>query len=346
LRTNATALASGPAATGTAARCKISPGARCPTTSKEQVFMAMCLDRFRKVGQFNRVEIELLKAPAYNDEVKAQMERYQHFVEKQQEGVLAEYVLVRKSIIDILEKYMGFREGKDSNYLEEAIHKLIVPMRTDSARLAITDHQLWLLDDRLAFFAYFASDKKLRTYTSNPSEDRPDIAFFYDNCFAWKEADAGNTVVLVEFKRPGRDNYDGEENPVRQLINYIKQIQTSTSLTDSKGKTFSPALKSAAFHCYVVADITDSLRDALGGYAFHDTPDKLGMVGYLRQPEAFVEVISYEKLLADAKRRNAIFFDKIGITSVDPAEFTAVEDQDLEAPEEDVPEQDAALVAP
>lgn len=93
---------------------------------------------------------------------------------------------------------------------------------------------------------------------------------------------------------------------------------------------FSPALGSANFHCYVVADITDSLRDALGGYSFHDTPDRLGMVGYLRQPEAFVEVISYEKLLTDAKRRNAIFFDKIGITSVDPVEIAATEDADSE----------------
>ena len=305
---------------------KLPPGA----TSREAVFSAMCLDRYRKVAQFSRLETELLKAPAYSVEVAEQMARYQGFVEKQQEGVLAEYVLVRKSIIDILEKYMGFREEKDSNYLEDAIHKLIVPMRTDSARLAITDHQLWLLDDRLAFFAYFASDKQLRTYTNNPSADRPDIAFFYDNCFAWKETDAGNTVVLVEFKRPGRDDYDGEENPVRQLISYIRQIQGSTSLRDSKGRTFSPGLKSAAFHCYVVADITDSLRDATGGYSFHDTPDKLGLVGYLRQPEAFVEILSYEKLLMDAKRRNAIFFDKVGITSVDPADFAATQTLDAE----------------
>lgn len=147
-------------------------------TTKEQVFMAMCIDRYRKVAQFNRVENDFLKAPIYNDDVKTQMERYQKFVEKRQEGVLAEYVLVRKSIIDILEKYMGFRDEKDSNYLEEAIHKLIIPMRTDSARMTITDHQLWLLDDRLAFFAYFASDKQLRTYTDNSSADRPDIAFF------------------------------------------------------------------------------------------------------------------------------------------------------------------------
>jgi hypothetical protein len=127
--------------------------------------------------------------------------------------------------------------------------------------------------------------------------------------------------VLVEFKRPNRDDYDGEENPLRQLIGYIRKFQSSSSLTDSKGRTFSPKLKNAAFHCYIVADITDSLRAAFEGYAFHDTPDGDGLIGYTRSPDAFVEVISYAKLLGDAKMRNAIFFEKLGLTNIDPAEI-------------------------
>lgn len=113
-------------------------------------------------------------------------------------------------------------------------------MRTDSSRLEITDHQLWLLDDRLAFFAYFASDRALKTYTDDSSLDRPDIAFFYDTCFAWQEQEAGSTVVLVEFKWPGRDDYNGAENPIRQLIGYITKIHGSSSLRDSQGHVFSP----------------------------------------------------------------------------------------------------------
>lgn len=293
---------------------KMAPG----SSSKEQVFVEMCRDRFRKTNAALKIETTLRNAQTYNDEVKGQMEQYQKFVEKQQKGVLAEYVLLRKSIIDILDKYMGFREGRDSNYLEEAIHKLIIPMRTDSAHLNIKDHQLWLLDDRLAFFAYFASDKALKSYTDDTSLDRPDIAFFYDTCFAWQEQEMGNTVVLVEFKRPGRDDYDGEDNPIRQLIGYIKKIRTSTSVKDSQGRVFSPRLRNAAFHCYIVADITDTLREACDGYSFNDTPDGQGLVGYLRNPDAFVEVISYAKLLNDAKMRNAIFFQKLGITDIDP----------------------------
>lgn len=287
-------------------------------TGKEQVFVEMCRDRFRRTNQAHRTELSLRKAPAYTDEVKEKLEEYQKFVEQQQRGVLAEYVLLRKSVIDILDKYMGFQEHKDAHHLEEAIHKLIVPMRQDSARMEINDHHLWLLDDRLAFFSYFASDRALKSYVDDPSKDRPDIAFFYDTCFAWQEQEAGNTVVLVEFKRPGRDDYNGESNPVRQIIGYINKIRGSNTVRDSKGKVFSPKLKNAAFHCYVVADITDSLMNSLGGLAFHSTPDEQGLVGYLRNPDAFVEIISYSKLLTDAKMRNAIFFQKLGVTDIDP----------------------------
>lgn len=288
--------------------------------AKEQVFVEMCRDRFRRNNQAHRTELELRKAPAYTEEVQAKLDQYQKFVEQQQRGVLAEYVLLRKSVIDILDKYMGFQEHKDAHHLEEAIHKLIVPMRRDSARMEINEHHLWLLDDRLAFFSYFASDRALKTYVDDPSKERPDVAFFYDTCFAWQEQEAGNTVVLVEFKRPGRDDYNGESNPVRQLIGYINKIRSSSSLKDSTGKVFSPRLKNAAFHCYVVADITETLLNSLGGLAFHSTPDEQGLVGYLRNPDAFVEIVSYSKLLSDAKMRNAIFFQKLGITDIDPKE--------------------------
>ena len=293
---------------------KLAPGA----TSKEQVFVEMCRDRFRKTNAAHKLEATVKAAPAYTDEVKKQIDAYQKFVEGQQQGVLAEYVLIRKSVIDILEKYMGFREEDESHFLEEAVHKLIIPMRTDSSKLDIKDHQLWLLDDRLAFYAYFASDRPFRSYTDDPSLDRPDIAFFYDTCFAWQEKEVGNTVVLVEFKRPGRDNYNGEDNPIRQLIGYIRKFKRSSSLKDANGRVFSPRLKDAAFHCYVVADITNSLRESLDGLPFTDTPDGEGMIGYLRNPDAFVEVISYSKLLNDAKMRNAIFFQKLGVTDIEP----------------------------
>lgn len=305
---------------------KLAPG----ITSREAVYVEMCRHRFRRINQeHNKLEEASKPGSALKKELEARVNEYQKFVQEQQRGVLAEYVLLRKAVIDILDRYSEYQDGTEKHHLEEAVHKLIVPMRTDSAAMEIGDHNLWLIDDRLAFFAHFSSDRPFKSYTDNPSLDRPDVAFFYDTCFAWREQETPNTVVLVEFKRPARDNYDGDDNPLRQVISYIKKFKTSTSLKDSKGRILSPHLQNAAFHCYIVADLTNSLMDELGGYRFEKTPDGMGLVGYLTNPDAYVEIISYPKLLADAKMRNSIFFKKLGITNVDPqAERTsdAIED--------------------
>jgi len=294
---------------------KLAPG----VTSREAVYVEMCRHRYRSMNQeHKKLEDASKPGAALAQELEARVTEYQKFVQEQQRGVLAEYVLLRKAVIDILDRYSEYQEGTSKHHLEEAVHKLIVPMRTDSARLEIGDHNLWLIDDRLAFFAHFSSDRSLRTYTDNASLDRPDVAFFYDTCFAWREQEAANTVVLVEFKRPSRDNYDGDDNPLRQVIGYIKKFKSSSSLKDSKGRHLSPHYKNATFHCYIVADLTDSLMEELGGYRFEKTPDGKGLVGYLTNPDAYVEIISYPKLLADAKMRNSIFFQKLGITNVDP----------------------------
>ncbi len=41
------------------------------------------------------------------------------------------------------------------------------------------------------------------------------------------------------------------------------------------------------------------------------TPDGMGYYGYQPERNAYYEVISYSKLLADAKKRNQILFDKL-----------------------------------
>ena len=41
------------------------------------------------------------------------------------------------------------------------------------------------------------------------------------------------------------------------------------------------------------------------------TSDNMGYSGYNQGRHAYIEVISYNKLLADAKKRNDIFFNKL-----------------------------------
>ena len=171
-----------------------------------------------------------------------------------------------------------------------------------------------ILDDRLAFYNFFASDRPIKTYTECDSGREPDIAFFYDSCVAWRESErACDTVILVEFKRPGLEVYTDKNDPLMQLMDYVTLFKSGKTVRDRKGNVISGIGANTSFHCYIVADVTAGLSKRLRG-RFDPTPDGKGLFGYTRNPDTYVEVIPYDKLLLDAQARNAIFFDKLGLS--------------------------------
>lgn len=72
------------------------------------------------------------------------------------EGIskLAEYVAHRKTIIDLLEKYLEWSEKEENYEQEQTLHNLIYTMGGNHDTIAYDKHNLWLLDDRLAFHRY------------------------------------------------------------------------------------------------------------------------------------------------------------------------------------------------
>lgn len=73
---------------------------------------------------------------------------------------LANYVSHRKVIVDLLQK--SIERLEDGKYArEDLIHELIMPMPKDSSELFLDSCNLWLIDERLAFHSYLASDKTL-----------------------------------------------------------------------------------------------------------------------------------------------------------------------------------------
>jgi hypothetical protein len=48
---------------------------------------------------------------------------------------------------------------------------------------------------------------------------------------------------------------------------------------------------------------------------FEKTLDRRGYFGYQNNPAAFVEIVPFGKVMQDARLRNAIFFQKLGITN-------------------------------
>lgn len=280
----------------------------------EDIFLEMSRSRFRRQKKFTGVEKSIKKAQGLDDAVSAKIAEYSGFIADEKKGALAEYVTRRKAVLDLYETLLEFKNLEEETYnREDAIHQLFCPMRIDSKGLEIEDHNLWLLDDRLAFFNYFASDQNLSTYAATDSSERPDLAFFYESCVAWRESESTDTVVIVEFKKPMRTEYVGKD-PVQQVLSYVKRLKETSGEVDLKGRAIRGIRASTSFHCYVVADITPQLVDRIIG-RFEKTPDGEGYFGYTSNPSAYVEIVPFGKVLSDARLRNAIFFQKLGITN-------------------------------
>jgi hypothetical protein len=113
-------------------------------------------------------------------ELDSQSKQLVDRIQQQERAALLEYVAKRKLILDLLSKYQGFDQEEDRlNYLEQAIHRVICPTKITSNDIDIFDHNLWVIDDRLTFYDFWASDKEIRTFAAeSDSQKRPDIILF------------------------------------------------------------------------------------------------------------------------------------------------------------------------
>ena len=63
-------------------------------------------------------------------------------------------------------------------------------------------------------------------------------------------------------------------------------------------------VRRVSFYCYVIGDMTQSMRESAESRSLTATQDNEGYFGYNPTYGAYIEVISYDKLLKNAKQRN------------------------------------------
>ncbi|MFE9790001.1 hypothetical protein ACFYO7_31980 [Nocardia salmonicida] len=231
---------------------------------------------------------------------------------------LAAYVARRRVILDFLDRFI--RLNDDGKYVrEDAIHSLLMPMRTDSNEIGTDAANLWIIDERLAFHDYLASDKTLNAMpiTGSESTREPDIV-------ATKRigpdtpvlAASGSTmplssIVVVEIKRPMRNDAAEGKDPIHQSLDYVKRIRAGT-VTTAAGRLIPNSENLPAF-CYVIADLTSRMKDRCDNAGLQPTQDGMGYFGFNPAARAYIEVISFDELLNAATERNRAFFDKLGL---------------------------------
>src|SRR3546814_5380930 len=98
-----------------------------------------------------------------------------------------------------------------------------------------------------------------------------------------------NSIVVIEFKQPGRSKYKEGENPVLQAANVIKAIRASKYKVDGRILPVANADIPATIFC--VADLTPRLRQILIDFDANVTPDNQGFYGYHRTPKVYYEVL-------------------------------------------------------
>lgn len=241
-------------------------------------------------------------------------------IEDAERRSLAEYVVRRKVVLDFIETLLEKvrDDTRDSSYQrEEILHSFICPLRVNTLAdgtkkiESAASHDLWILDERLTFARYFSSDVEFATLSkATDSEERADILIF-DHVHGLRQTEEPSKVLLVEFKRPGRQNYADDENPQLQIERYIRRLQSGL-LFDVKGRPIKLDDKTI-FYCFIVADIVGKLDDWT--YTWQRTADGRGR---LYRPEngfrGSVELIGWDALLDDARMRNRAFFDSAGLS--------------------------------
>ncbi len=225
---------------------------------------------------------------------------------------LAKYIVHRRVMLNLFRRALE-RNVEGKYELEQAVHQIIFPLRTTSDEVPYDKLNLWMIDERLAYHYYLASDKELRSMDvlASNSQQRPDLIVF-NSPFAFVDQDVPfGSVVVIEFKRPARNDYEDDDNPIKQVYDYIRKIRGGTA----KDRAGRPMIVPDAvpFYCYVVCDKTPKLREIAQNYQLTEAPDGLGYFGFNPSHRAYVEVMTFDKLVGDAEKRNRILFTKLNL---------------------------------
>jgi hypothetical protein len=295
------------------------------------------LSRIHKNMQSKEIDIELFKI---EQELELQLKKegenivtnqfgeipdvdyqtyFDNFVEKTDavnRSKLANYIIHRKSVLNLFEKLLELDD--DAKYSrEDRLHKLIVPMHKTGNEIDYYAHNLWLIDEKLAYHFFQASDKSMQEIFDDIDNNRRSdiITFNTPNMFVDAKHDF-DSIVIVELKKPMRNNYkiddfDRDKNPYDQVIGYILDIK------DGKIKTLQGRpinIKSdTPFFAYIIADMTDKMHQLARRENFKKTVDGKGYYYFHEALNAHIEIIPYDKVLVDAQKRNRTLFDQLGI---------------------------------
>lgn len=248
---------------------------------------------------------------------------------------LAQHVVRRKLVLELVDKMIRrvrLREGKPDDYhLEKSLHSLIVPMGVrgdDHTERKSRAHDLWIVDERLAFTRAFSSDKRLDAILKDGGTDVRADLIVWDLAYGLGVTDPTRNpehvdiseplkkMMIVEFKRPGRKEYKAVEDQIEaQIIKYLSQLKNGEIESFSRERI--RVADDCIFYCYVVADIEGDLLHQLS--AWQTTANGQGRIRPLQNAyRGSIEVVQWQDLINDAWSRNQATIGAAGLSRDKP----------------------------
>ena len=284
-----------------------------PGMDDEQIAQNLFVLLYRDERDLKKRIETLDQLASLGDESRKSAEEVLGEISNQAKHRLAELVVKRHQLLQLANILLKTKDDERRVYhYERVVHELICPMREMYGSGDYEDHNLWMIDDSLAAYQLFASDKPISSFAEGSgSTKEPDVIFF--NPLGFRREGTSDPVVIVEFKRPG--DVVPTKDPVNQVLDYIEELQNSR-VRDVDGTIVADIDANTPFECVIVCELTGQTRALFEkSLAQNSTPDGEGYYGWSNRHRAHIRVISFQKMLRDAENRNRAFFDQLTLGS-------------------------------
>lgn len=266
------------------------------TETKEQLAQDLFVARLRSKFDFRKINS---KTPF--EDLQGVIRKH---ISADAKEALAVYVAYRNDVIRVLSEMLNRKED-GSIAKEDAVHELIYPRYKDSEEIDYSSHNLWLIDDDLAYAEYISSDR-------TPTGRKRSKGSYAHDILVNNEKE----LLVVEMKRPQKSGYDNTEdaarptdNPVQQLVSQIGEIRDYGGITTSGNRKVDIS-KDDMVRGYVIADWNDDLERYLKDNDFKITNFGGPMAyRYYDTRNMMVEVLAFDRLKDRAAKRNQVFID-------------------------------------
>jgi len=120
----------------------------------------------------------------------------------------------------------------------------------------------------------------------------------------------GTTVTVVEFKKPSRNDYlfgPAKSDPVIQVLDTLELAVRAGGVTRTDGShmSFNGVIRRFG---HIIADLTPSLQEVLRRHDFSNDQNPRIFFRYRDREKILIQVMGYETLVSNAKKRNQAFF--------------------------------------